>query len=290
MQGHDWNDLKYVLALHRTGTLAEAGRILGTNATTVARRLKSLEQVFSAQLFVRNNAARYEATEIGLTVIERAEVVERENRSILDTIGTFRGKLHGVVRVTSVPIIVNRILVPRLRGFREANPGVTVELVPDSRNLSLSKREADLAVRFARPDVGGLANKTRKLGTVSFSVYAPASITDDRLSSLDWIEYDDAHAHLPQARWLAEAAKREGVVFPCLRVCDAETALEAVAAGIGKTILPTLALDSDHRLRRVQSSEFKNLPTRDVWLLSHSEHEKLGSIMAVKEWIASLGW
>lgn len=289
MQDYDWNDLRYVLALHLAGTLAGAGRVIGVNETTVARRLKILEGIFQASLFLRNNTSRYEATEVGLAVIERAEIIERENASISEMIGKLKSKLFGVVRITSVPIIANRILVPRLRGFREANPNLTIELVPDARNLSLSKREADIALRFARPETGGLRTKARKLGALAFAVYGPASISNEGVNNLDWIEYDEAHADLPQAQWLASAAGGRST-FPCLRVCDVETALEAVAAGLGKTILPRLIADVDRRLRRVQSAEFKSLPIRDVWLLAHSDQEKHRSIIAAKEWLASIDW
>ena len=129
MQDHDWNDLRYVLALHRAGTLAGASRLVGVNETTVARRLKSLERILQADLFVRNHAGRYEVTGVGHEVIERAEIVEHENASISETIHKLNSQLVGVVRITSVPIIANRILVPRLRHLREANSGLTIELL-----------------------------------------------------------------------------------------------------------------------------------------------------------------
>ena len=290
MQDHDWNDLRYALALHRAGTLAGASRLVGVNETTVARRLKSLELIFQTNLFFRNHTGKYGATEVGRELIERAEIVERENASISETIGRLKSQPVGVVRITSVPIIANRILVPRLGRFRAANPSVTIELVPDARNLSLTKREADLAVRFARPDSGGLRIKSRKLGALTFAIYGPASASDKNIKGLEWIGYDDAHANLPQARWLAAANAGDDMAFPCLRVCDVETALEATAAGVGKTILPRLVADADNRLRRVQCVRSEDLPIRDVWLLFHSDQEKHRSIIAAKEWITDIEW
>src|SRR5262245_16964047 len=117
MQEHDWNDLRYALSLHRAGSLASAGRLLGVDETTVARRLKALEQSLRARLFVKNGSGRYEATEIGLAVIDKAETIERENALIGETVGRFNNRLFGTVRITSVPMIVNRVLVPRLSAF-----------------------------------------------------------------------------------------------------------------------------------------------------------------------------
>jgi DNA-binding transcriptional LysR family regulator len=289
MQDYDWNDLKYALALYRSGTLAGAGRILGVNETTVARRLKALEHTLQARLFLPNGAARYEVTEVGAAVIDKAVQIEQDNAALSEVVGRFENRLFGVVRITSVPVVVNRILVPHLSVFRAAHPGVTIELVPDSRNLSLSKREADLALRLARPETGGLRTKARKVGQIVFAVYCPAYISDDNVDGLDWIGYDDAHSDLPQARWLAAASRAMELNFPCLRVCDLETAHEAVAAGLGRSLLPRIVADRDPRLRRV-SGEKADLPVRDIWLLSHLDQDTARTVQAAKEWLTAIGW
>lgn len=288
MQDYNWNDLKFVLALQRAGTLAAAARILKVNETTVARRLSALERSFQMCLFIRNAAGRYEATEVGLAVIAKAESVERENASLAEAVGRFNNRLFGTVRITSVAMIINRVLVPRLAAFRLANPGLTVELVADERNLSLSKREADLALRLARPETGGAQTKARKIGELAFAVYCPASISVQDWNRLEWIGYDDAHSHLPQARWLAAASAEGGPDFPCLRVSDAQTAHEAVAAGLGRTILPKIVAESDFRVKRAGSDT--NLPVRDVWLLSHADQAVRRSVTAAKEWLTAIDW
>lgn len=279
MQGHNWNDLRYALALHRAGTLAAAGRMLGANETTVARRLRALERALGAPLFVRGGAGRHEATEAGRTAISAAERVERENIVLGDVMGRVAGLLSGSVRITSVPMLVNRVLVPRLGAFRAAHPGVTVELVPEARNLSLSRREADLALRLARPEAGGLGTRAQKLGALGFAAYGPAEA-----EAAEWIGYDEAHAHLPQARWLAAV----GADGSGLRVADAETALEAVAAGLGRTLLPRILGDADARLRRLDIADGR--PEREVWLLSHAEDAGRGAIAAAKAWLRSVDW
>ena len=203
--------------------------------------------------------------------------------------GQLRDRLVGCVRITSVPMIAHRILLLHLASFRADNPGVTLELAQDARNLSLSKREADLAVHFARPESGGLFVKARQLGAWAFDVYAPASVSAREAETLEWIDYDDAHHHLPQARWLAAVMTRETTAFPCLRVSDAETALEAVAAGLGKSVLTNLVGKADQCLRRIQGG-FEDLPVRDVWLLSHSDQQGRASTDAAKLWIAGIEW
>ena len=72
MQGFDWNDLKYILAVSRFGSLVEAARRLGVSDTTVARRVKRLERKLGTPLFVADAHGRHTLTEAGQRVLPRA--------------------------------------------------------------------------------------------------------------------------------------------------------------------------------------------------------------------------
>ena len=172
MQSHDWNDLRYFLALYRAGRLRQAALALGTSDTTVARRVRALEQALGVSLFLRSAAGRYEPTDAALKLLRHAEAVEAGNLALREEFGR-EGGVGGNVRVSSVPIIVNRVLVPALGALSARHPVLTVELVPVSANLDLSKREADLAVRFARPTTGGLRISAVKLGEMAFAASPP---------------------------------------------------------------------------------------------------------------------
>jgi len=290
MQSHNWNDLKYFLALYRTGKLKEAGHSLGTSESTVARRIKAFEQEVGASLFLRSAAGRYEPTDATLQILGHAEAVERENLAVREISSRNADWVTGCVRVSSVPIIVNRVLVPNLKTLIGRNPHLTIELVPTSNNLDLSKREADLAVRFARPAEGGLRTMAQKLGELTFGAYSPSSLALKESQSLGWITYDDAYSDLPQARWLEEAATGSVGTRSCLRVSDAETALEAVANGLGKTLLPDVVANADRRLHALSHECQAKYPIRDVWLLSHVDQTARPSVIAAKEWLTDLPW
>ncbi len=289
MQDYSWNDLKYLLALARAGTLNAAGRQTGVSETTVARRLKILAGKVGISLFTRSASGRFELTEKGHRIFELAERVERENLQIQDAIGNLGDRLFGVVRITSVPLIINRFLVPHLGRFRDIYPGITIELVAESRNLDLRKREADLAVRLARPATGGLQIKAKKLGTLVFALYGPASMPLKRIHTLPWIGYEDQQAGLPQARWLAAAIQRSAMAEDPLRVSDVETALEAVAAGLGRSVLPRVIASQDPRLQQLSDEDQNPPPQRDVWLLSHAD-EGRRSVSVTKDWLSQIPW
>ena len=289
MQDHDWNDLKYLLALRREGKLARAGRALGVSETTVARRIKALEQALETNLFLRSANGQYEPTDAALQILTHAESIEAENVAIGEMSGDNGRNLTGSVRISSVPFIVNHLLVPGIADLARLHPCLTVELVPTSDNLDLSKREADLAVRFARPHAGGLRTKAQKLGELSFAVYAASSLSSTRVGDLGWITYDDAHLNLPQAHWLENAAKHSNLRAN-LKIADIETGMQAVAAGIGKTLLPSAVVSHDPRFREIKLDVGARLPTREIWLLSHADQASRLSINATKDWLGNLDW
>ena len=290
MQSHNWNDLKHFLALYRTGKLKEAGRALGTSETTVTRRIRSLEQELSTSLFVRSANGRYEPTDTALRILSHAEAIEMESLAIREKSGERAHDVTGCVRISSVPIIVNRVLVPNLGCLTSRHPHLTVELVPASDNLDLSKREADLAIRFARPANGGLRTKAQKLGEMQFGAYAASKTSPERFEMLGWITYDETRSELPQARWLEVAAARASEPRSRIRVADAETALEAVAEGLGKSLFPRTIADAEPRLRALPLDTDANLPVREVWLLAHVDQISRSSIVTAKEWLTGLLW
>ena len=115
------------------------------------------------------------------------------------------------------------------------------------------------------------------------------TVSPDHHAELKWITYDEAHLDLPQARWLASAAKYSELRTN-LKVADAETGMQAVAEGIGMTLLPRAIASGDERFREVELDGDAKYPTREVWLLSHIDQTSRLSIKAAKDWLSSLDW
>ena len=287
MQSWNWDDLRYVLALYRTGTLVQAARRLGVSDTTVARRIHAFEEALGVSIVRRDPQGKYTLTDVGQRVLERAERVEGQSTELSEELGDHRQRVEGTVSVSAVPILTHRVLLAALPKLHEAHPLLTVELIPDSRNLDLSRREADLAVRFSRPASGGLKTRAQKLASLEFAAFVQKEAA---AKTLPWILYGDTHTSLPQAKWLAQATKREGQEASSVRVVDAETALEATALGLGMTLLPTKIGEADQRLRRVSVAAFPPMPRRDVWMLSHTDQAERRAIKAVKHWLTQIDW
>ncbi len=288
MQPMNWNDLRYVLAISRGRTLTAAARQLGVDDTTVARRLAAVQEMIGARLYQRLPDGTLQLTPSGERAALHAERIEREIGALDVALAGADDVVSGTVRVTSVPIIVNHILVPAAQSLLKCHPNLQLEFVADARDLSLTRREADLALRLARPKTGGTKVTARRVGTLRYDVYASASRSVRSAKMLPWITYDEAMAHLPQARWIAAAAVRNDEKIAAVRVDDAEAVLEAVIAGLGRSLLPCVVADSDSRLRRLGAKRRAPMLTRELWLLTHSELRKLGRIEAVVAWIEQI--
>ncbi|MDH3596722.1 MAG: substrate-binding domain-containing protein, partial [Rhodospirillales bacterium] len=180
---------------------------------------------------------------------------------------------------TSVPIMVNRLLVPALPPLLRNHPQLRVELIAEPRDLSLTKREADIALRLARPRTEGRAI-ARRIGQLDYAVYGPFR---RKIEPLPWITYDDTMADLPQGRWIAERAIRDPEAPPQVMVNDAEAILQSVKAGLGKSLLPTAVGDREPGL--VRHGDGPTPLSRELWLMVHPELRELVRIRVVMDWL-----
>ncbi len=281
MQALNWNDLRFVLAVARTQSFAEAGRRLGVNESTVARRISQAESRLGARLFERNLGVSH-PTKAGAVVVSGAERIELEVQAVESAVSGADRLAAGSVRVTSVPIIVNRVLVPALPQLLRKHPQLQIELIAEPRDLSLTKRDADIALRLARPrkEFRAIA---RCIGRLDYAVYG---LSGRSMEPLPWITYEDSMADLPQGRWIQGRVIRDGETPIQVMVNDAEAILQAVNAGLGKSLLPIAIGDREAGL--VRHSDGPVLLSRELWLMVHPELRDLTRIRVVMDWLVSV--
>jgi DNA-binding transcriptional LysR family regulator len=278
MQGLDWNDLRYVLVLSRTGRLAKAARQLGVNETTIARRVARLEKVLGSKLFERVDGALL-TTDIGQVVVQHAERVELDVNEMKYAATGADAKAAGTVRLTAMPLILNRILVPALPVLLSAHSQLQLQLVAEPENLSLMNRQADIALRHSRPDKEYRA-VGRCIAKLEYAVYGPAASSSQ---PFPWITYDSSRSHLPHVTWMAEAIEEEGEAGVSLVVNDLDLAMHAIRAGLGRSLLPCCLGDREPGLTRL--GDLKPALSRELWVLVHPGLKHLVRIRTVINWI-----
>lgn len=275
----DWDDLRYFVVLAREGSLSAAARRLGTEHTTVARRVQALENRLGVRLFER--AARgYAPTPQGERIAELAFRVEEEMFGIERLAEAGNGAMSGVVRIAAPPAFAGHYLAHRLARLREREPGLIIELAGDPRAVSLSRREADIAVRLNRPEPGAVV--ARQIGSLAFGLYGARDYLE-RLApdQRDYIGYDESLDHVAQQRWLTALAEDRPLVF---RSNELDCLHQATVAGFGLAALPRFMGDADARLTRVETS--LEAPRRGLWLLVHPDLRRSPRVRLALDFIA----
>ena len=163
-----WDDLRIFLAAFREGSCAAAGARLGVNQSTISRRISALERELGVRLFDRTPEGLV-PTAAAEEIVPRAELFEVTAAELIGAIEGLDTRPGGVVRVASPVLIASELLAPALPAFLDEQPGLRLELIVGDAIVDLSRREADLALRFVRPDRGDLL--VRRVGTLRFAVF-----------------------------------------------------------------------------------------------------------------------
>jgi len=274
----DWDDVRSFLAIARARTLSGAARELGVRQSTMSRRLEALESKAGAQLLQRTPNG-YELTALGEAVLGNAERMEAEAIAVERTVQGCDVALTGTVRLTTVEFIAEQLMPRAVMLLQDRYPGITVDVFSDPRSFSLSRREADLAIRMTRFDGNQLFS--RRIATTACAIYASTEYLarhgdDLKGGGHSVITVLEDQLHLPEPRWLTELTPGARVSF---RSNSRSTQLGAVAAGLGVACLPCIMADSKPGVKRVQRAGMG--PEREVWLGVHADLRHMPRIRAV---------
>ena len=274
----NWDDLHYFAVLAREGTLSAAARALRVDHVTVARRVAALEASSGLKL-VDRRARLYRLTEDGRRIAALAAPMEEAAFAVERAVQAAGPGLSGEVAISAPPSLANALIAPRLIELRRQHPGIHIRLIGEKRSASLTRREADLALRLSRPSEPGLV--ARKIGHFGFSLYAaPSYLKETPPHAFAFIGYDASMDEAPQQLWLKSIAGKREIV---LRTSDLENQAAAARAGVGLAALPHFLGDADPFLARYDAKAGE--VRRDVWLVVHRDLRKAPSIRAVMEFL-----
>ena len=281
--GMDWDHYRYFLAISRSRSLTAAGRALGVSQPTVSRRLDAMEARLKVRLFDRTERG-YELTAAGMEIFEAVERVGEDLTGIERKVFGKDRRLTGSLRVTCTEILLNGYLDLHVWRFLEQHPGIEFGVLCTDAQLSLSRRDADLAIRFTGKPPETLVS--RRLARAAFGIYAARTEAGGRLDrsnvgSWDWIGWHDEIYN----RMLITGA------FPAARIkhrVDSTAAMQSMARrGLGVAVLPCYTADRDSGLRRVLP-ELLSDGTPDLWLLYHPDVRGVSRVRLFADFIAGV--
>lgn len=277
----DWEDIRHFLAVGQAGTLSGAARSLKVDHATVSRRLGALESALDVRLVDRLPRA-CRLTSIGKQVFERALEMETAAHGVVRMATAAHAPLVGRVLLSAPPVLATHLFAEKLTRFRTEHPNLLLSVSAQGLQVSLSRREADVAVRFARPTETGVV--ARKIGTMAFGLYAHRCYP--HLSSPEkwqFIAWDQSYAELPQQAWLLGIAGDRPVIC---ELTHSSEHLVAARAKAGIAGLPCFLGDRDSDLVRISSG----VPyfAREIWLMAHHDLRKVPSIRAVMDFVVQV--
>lgn len=271
-----WDDLQIVSAIADTGTLSGAARRLGVSHATVFRRLADMEKRLGVVLFERSRAG-YTPNTAGEDL---AAVAKRVEADILGAERRLAGKdlkLSGSIRLTTTDTLFHGLLAPALSEFRTSYPDIELEVVISNQVHSLSKREADIAIRPTRSPPETLVG--RRVGSIQQAIYGQrhcgynTPISLDTLTEYPWIGPDNHMGDSALEAWM----ERQGLNQRCHYRVDSILGMQtAVRHSPCLAVLPCYLGDADAKLRRL-TSPIAELST-PLWLLTHSDSRRTNRI------------
>ncbi len=281
----NWDDLRHFLAVARAGTLSAAAETLGTDHTTVARRVQRLEEALDSKVFYRSSLG-YSLTLAGEKLQPIAEAMEAGY--LTAAAQGANPVISGSVRIGAPDGFGTWFLAPRIHKLAQLHPKLEIELVVTARAFSLSKREADLVISLTSPE--HIRVVSRRLTDYRLMVYASRDYLDShpKISSPsgfndhDFIGYIEDMLFTPELNYLAAIGTG---INARIRSTNLIAQVNATLAGGGLCVLPAFIARSYAGLIPVLPD--KSSLKRSYYMHIHEDNGKAAHIRAAAAFIAT---
>lgn len=273
------DDLLVLLAVARSGRFTTAARQLGVTHTTVARRIEALEGALGGRVLVRG-ADGWRLTALG----ERAAAAGEGVESALSALDSGGGELAGVIRLSATDGFSAYVAAPAMAALRRRHPGVSLQIVAQTRQAAVHRSGVDLEVVVGRPEVRRA--QAVRLADYELGMYASHAFLAEHGVPAD----QDALAGKPlvyfiesmlQVDTLDEARHRIPEMVDAVTSTNVFVHVEATRAGAGFGLLPTFLADREPGLVRVLPDEIA--PRLPYWLVAPLEVYRLPIVSAFLE-------
>ena len=282
----NWDDLRYFLALARTGKLIGAGAMLTVDHTTVRRRIMALEETLGETLFARSPKG-YALTDAGRLLVKHAEDIESR---MLIAKGEFQeegASLSGVIRVGAPEGLGAYVVADAASDLCDAHPHLEVQLTAAPRVMKLADREVDIAFSLSRPTSGRL--KARKVADYSLHLYAsgeflqrlPPIRTLDDLKGLRGIGYIVEQIYDEELNFQLENSSD---LKPHFTSTSINVQARQAVAGRGVCVLPDFIAAEHPSLVRILPDDVDW--TRASWMVTHEDMGRLEKIRHCADFLA----
>ena len=279
MHEFDWDDVRHFLETARAGSLSKAARRLNVNYTTVSRRISALERDLAVALFDRTGSD-WALTAAGEKILIAAENMADTASVVLRKAISESHEIRGKLRVTAAGILFERLIMDDIRDFSLQYPEVELELIATDDLLSLSAREADIAIRGTNnppPNVIG-----KQVAHIAYGVYGTETIrakheNGEPVPTITWI--GDGRS---QPEWIKKSFSDTPTI---MRVDTPQLMIEMTKRGLGAAQLACGWGEPDPLLHRLP-----NAPPEaglDLWVLAHTDVKRTERVRVFRDFIVA---
>jgi DNA-binding transcriptional LysR family regulator len=273
------DDLLVLLAVARSGRYTTAARQLGVTHTTIARRIEALELALGGRAIVRGSSG-WRLTPLGDRAATAAEGVE----AALARLDGDSADVSGVIRLSATDGFSAFIAAPAMAALRRQHPGISLQIVAQTRQASPHRSGADLEVVVGRPEVRRaqafrLADYT--LGLYASREYLATEGEPRDLADLDGKPLVYFIESMLQVDVLDDARHEVPRMVDAVTSTNVFVHVEATRAGAGFGLLPAFLADREADLVRVLPGLIeRRLP---YWLVAPTDVYRLPLVTAYLE-------
>ncbi len=281
MRDFSWDDAKVFAAVVEAGSWRRGAAKLGLSPATASRRVEAFE-TWAGEPLLERRAEGLALTPRGIRIMAALAQMGGAADAIRRAATTVETP---VVRVTATASM-GLVLVDHMPALMAAAPGAVISLIPSRGQLSLARREAEIAIRMREPPEEGRL-VMRRLGRVRIALYAARSLVPDvAAADLGALPYIGLGRPAARSRTTAALEALVGPRPPVAVLDDTPNRLRACIAGLGMAILPCLPAESAGGLVRLASLPAET--DEDAFLVMHEDLARVPAVRAVAEAIAAL--
>ncbi|MGB3471489.1 MAG: LysR family transcriptional regulator [Erythrobacter sp.] len=267
----DWNHVRAFLATAEEGSFSAAAKVLQSTQPTIGRQIAALEEDLGITLVERSGRGLL-LTSAGEELLEYVRAMGDAVTKISMVAEGQAADVEGSVTVTATDLMSTAVLPNILRPLREAAPKLRIRIDSADDLRDLMRREADIAVRHARPEQPELI--ARHVGIIGAHLYAATEYLDQvgrpetprEIAKLDFVGIPDPRRLLPATEAMGIPFREENFV---IRPESATVTWQLVKEGYGISMLPDPLCQKTVGIEEV----LPGLPAIeiDVWLVTHRE-------------------
>ena len=271
---NDWDDIRYFLAVARSGNVTSASKVLEVNHSTVSRRIRALEDKHGVRLFERIPSG-YKMTDAAADIFEMALELESKNNQISRQLFGQDNRLQGKINLTMPHDILEFCLVDELAKFHKLHPEIQLNLYVAKGLKNMSTREADVAIRLTNAPPDYLIGK--KITSLQHGIYAQESITlTGTIPIIVWSGENElplwARTHFPEAKIV-------------MQIDDLFSMYCAVKSGMGIARMPCYLPDSINNKGVKRLDITMDSSDWGVWVLSHVDLRNTVRVRCCREFL-----